>query len=200
MIKTVIFDLGRVLVPLNFEPGYRQIEVLSGIPASEIPARIAATGLVEQLETGQISDDGFYIRLADALEMSLTIEEFREIWCSVFQGAPLISEDLVERISKTHRLLLLSNTSSLHFEMLRETLPLLRHFHGYVLSCEVGVMKPGPEIYQAAIAAANCAPGECFFTDDLAENVEAAKRAGIDAVQFLSAGQIEAELRARAVI
>jgi HAD superfamily hydrolase (TIGR01509 family) len=61
-------------------------------------------------------------------------------------------------------------------------------------------MKPSPAIYRKAIEVAKCAPNECFFTDDIAEYVEGAKRMGIDAVQFESAAQIREELRRRGVV
>jgi FMN phosphatase YigB (HAD superfamily) len=54
-------------------------------------------------------------------------------------------------------------------------------------------------IYQKAVEAAGCQPGECFFTDDIEAYVEAARAQGIDAVQFHSAAQIEAELHRRGV-
>ena len=83
--------------------------------------------------------------------------------------------------------------------MIRETYPLLRHFHEFVLSYEVKAMKPARAIYQAAIARAGCLPEECFFTDAIPAYVEAARREGIDAVQFQSREQIEEELRARGI-
>ena len=78
-------------------------------------------------------------------------------------------------------------------------MPHLRHFHRLVLSHEVKAMKPQPEIYRAAIDAAQCRPEECFFTDDILEYVEGARRMGIDAVQFESRQQIERELTARGI-
>jgi HAD superfamily hydrolase (TIGR01509 family) len=95
--------------------------------------------------------------------------------------------------------LLLSNTNAIHFEMLERTYPLLRHFHEFILSHRVRALKPSPAIYREAIARAGCAPDEIFFTDDIADYVAAAKREGIDAVQFESSEQIERELRARGV-
>ena len=61
-------------------------------------------------------------------------------------------------------------------------------------------MKPDPKIFEDAIAHAGCAAAECFFTDDLAPNVEAARTHGIDAVQFESAAQLEGELQARGLL
>jgi len=200
MIKTVIFDLGRVLVPFDFNIGYRKLEERCGIPASEIPAKLAATRLVNDIESGRISTEEFRSRLQQEFGFEITAEEFSELWCSVFLPHTLVPEELVQQVGRTHRLVLLSNTSEVHFTMLKAKYPMLRHFDAYILSYEVGAMKPEPKIYQAAIHAAQCEPSECFFTDDIAEYVEAAKRMGIDAVQFQSGEQIATELRARGVI
>jgi FMN phosphatase YigB (HAD superfamily) len=60
-------------------------------------------------------------------------------------------------------------------------------------------MKPRPEIFQAAIARAGCRAEECFYTDDVAAFVTAARNLGIDAVQFESAAQLEREFAARGI-
>ncbi len=198
-IKTVIFDLGRVIVPFDFNRGYTQIEALCGIPAAEVPGRIAPTGLVALLESGAIEPRAFVDRLSAHLNLNTTYENFCEIWSSIFLPETLIPETMLEGIARNYRLLLLSNTNPIHYEMIRTNYPLLRHFHSYVLSYEVGAMKPLPLIYQRAIEEARCLPEECFFTDDVPAFVEGALAQGIDAVQFESAAQIEAELRKRGV-
>lgn len=113
---------------------------------------------------------------------------------------PLLSETLLQDLASRYRLLALSNTNPIHFEMIQNAYPLLRHFHEFVLSYEVRAAKPEARIYRAAIARAQCEAQECFFVDDLAGNVEAAREHGIDAVQFLSARQLEDELRSRGLI
>jgi len=198
-IKTVIFDLGRVIVPFDFKRGYARLSPLCGIPVAEIPGRIAATKLVERFESGGIAPRDFVNQLSAHLGFETTYDGFREIWSSIFLPETLIPEAMLEGIARRYRLLLLSNTNALHFEMLQANYPLLRHFHRYVLSHEVGAMKPAPLIYQKAIEAAHCLPEECFFTDDIPENVAAARAQGIEAVQFESAAQIERELRSRGV-
>ncbi len=77
---------------------------------------------------------------------------------------------------------------------------MLRQFHDYVLSYQVGAAKPEAKIYREAIARAQCSPEECLFIDDLAVNVEAAREHGMDAVQFLTAEQLDRELRARGLL
>ena len=200
MIKTVIFDLGGVIVPFDFKRGYAKMEPLCAYPAAEIPRRLRSTDLVTRFETGRLEPREFVAQLCQVLELKTSYEEFCELWSSIFLPDTLIGEALLESIRSRRRLLLLSNTNRIHFEMIRRTYPLLRHFDAFVLSYQVGAMKPSPQIYQEAIAMAHCRPEECFFTDDIAEYVEGAKRQGIDAVQFQSAAQIEQELTARGVL
>jgi FMN phosphatase YigB (HAD superfamily) len=194
VIKTVIFDLGKVIVPFDFSKGYRAMSELCPYTPEEIPGRIGSTDLVLRFEKGQVEPEAFVAQLCGILGMPIAHDRFCEIWSSVFLPETLIPESLVQGLSERYRLLLLSNTNALHFEMIRANYPLLRHFDDYVLSYEVGAMKPEARIYEEAIARAQCAPQECFFTDDIAEYVAGARRAGIDAVQFHSAAQIEREL------
>lgn len=197
MIRAVIFDLGRVIVPFDFNRGYARIAALTGTPAADVSGLIRPTGLVERLESGIIDPHAFVQQLSAVLNLHCTYDEFCDIWSSIFLPETLVSEELLRGIAARYRLVLLSNTNAIHFEMIRRNYPLLRHFHALVLSYQAGAMKPSPLIYQKAVEAAGCLAEECFFTDDIAEYVEGARHYGMDAVQFQSAAQIEAELRRR---
>jgi glucose-1-phosphatase len=200
MIKTIIFDLGGVIVPFDFKRGYAKMAPLCGYEAAEIPVRLRSSDLVTRFETGLIDPHSFVREPSGMLELNITYEDFCGIWMSIFLPDTLVPESLIERLGERYRLLLLSNTNCIHFEMLRQAYPLLRHFDDYVLSYEVGALKPSARIYHEAIARANCRPKECFFTDDIAAYTEAARQHGIDAVQFQSLAQLESELRQRAVL
>jgi glucose-1-phosphatase len=199
MIKTVIFDLGKVLIPFDFSRGYRAMEKLCNYPAADIPKRIAATDVVPRFETGLVEPRQFVEELSGILDLRVTYEEFCEIWSSIFLPHTLVPESILEGLRGRYRLLVLSNTNAIHFAMVRQSYPMLRHFHDLVLSYEVKAMKPSPAIYREAIARARCRPEECFYTDDIAAYVEAACREGIDAVQFQSCAQLELDLAAREI-
>ncbi len=199
MIKTIIFDLGKVIVPFDLNRGYSALAPHCRYPLEEIPKRIASTDLVRRFEEGQVSNGDFVEQLSLLLNLKVDYQQFCEMWSSIFLPDTLIPEDMVERLRRRYRLLLLSNTNAIHFEMIRANYSLLRHFHDFVLSYQVGALKPAPRIYQEAIRRAGCLPEECFFTDDVPLYVEAAREQGIDAVQFHSAGQLEEELRKRGV-
>ncbi len=197
--KALLFDLGRVLVYFDFARAYTALEALcpGGVP--EIRRRLSATDLVRRLETGQLPPHDFHAACCDLLELRLDYPRFCGVWTSIFTHE-LLPESLLEDLSKRYRLVLLSNTNPIHFEMIRAAYPHLRHFHDLVLSYEVGALKPEAAIYRAAIERAGCAPAECFYTDDIAEFIEAGRHAGLDAVQFQSREQLEAELRARGIL
>ncbi|MGC9948327.1 MAG: HAD family phosphatase [Bryobacteraceae bacterium] len=199
MIKTVIFDLGKVLIPFDFSRGYRAMEKYCDYPAAEIPKRIGATDLVHRFETGLVEPRDFVEQLSRMLDLRVTYEQFCEIWSSIFLPDTLVPESLLAGIGARYRLLVLSNTNAIHFDMVRQNYPMLRHFDDLVLSYEVKAMKPSPAIYREAIARAECRPEECFYTDDIPAYVEGARREGIDAVRFESCAQLERDLAARGI-
>lgn len=197
MIRSLIFDLGRVLVPFDFRRGYEAMSRRCGLPPEEVRARLSSDGLVREFESGAMDAAGFHRRVQQLLGTGVDFHEFREIWFSIFLPETLISDEFIAKLHANFRLVLLSNTNPLHFEMIRERYPILRHFDAFTLSYEVRAMKPEQRIYAAAVEAARCSPAECFFTDDIPEYVEAARRFGIDAVVFEGQPALERELRAR---
>ena len=200
MIKTLIFDLGNVIVPFDFKRAYAKIGPMCSCPMTEISPRLRSTDLVQRFETGRITEEPFMTELSALLGLKTTHSEFRDMWSSVFFEETLVPESLIARLAGGHRMLVLSNTNPIHFTMLKSRYALLKHFDDFVLSYQVGAMKPDVEIYQEAIARAGCQAEECFFTDDILVNVEAARQIGMDAVQFLSAEQLETELKTRGVL
>ena len=200
MIKTIFFDLGNVIIPFDFKRAYSRLQPLCDYPATEIPARMRGTDLVSRFESGQIAAEQFVKEFSAVLELRINYDEFCDLWTSVFLPEPLIQDSLLASLGNRYPLMILSNTNPIHFHMIRANYPLLRHFDDCVLSYEVGALKPHAEIYEKAIARAGCDAAECFFTDDLLVNVEAAWKHGMDAVQFQSAAQLEEELRARRLL
>lgn len=195
--KALIFDLGKVLIPFDFMRAYDRMQPLCGYPVAEIRRRLGDTGLMLQLETGQLSSRDFVSRLGAVLDVSFDYARFCEIWSSIFLPGTLIPDSLIAGLKQRYPLVLLSNTNAIHFEMLERNYPILRHFENRVLSHEVGAAKPDLLIYRKAVELAGCRAAECFFTDDIPEYVEGARKLGIDAVQFQSAEQLQHELTQR---
>jgi putative hydrolase of the HAD superfamily len=198
MYRAIIFDLGNVLVRFDFERWRTALEGFCPYAAAEIRRRIAATDLVERFETGLIEPPDFVAQISRILDLNIDYAGFCKLWSGIFTD-PLVPEAMLEGLAARYRLVLLSNTNAIHFEMIRENYPMLRHFHERILSYEVHAMKPRLEIFQVALERCGCPPEECFYTDDIAAYVEVARRLGLDAVQFESLAQLERELKARGI-
>ncbi len=199
MIRTIIFDMGKVLIPFDFSRGYKALEAYSPLTAEEIPQELSKTDLVIRLESGRIEPRDFFDELRATLKADLTYEEFCRIWSCIFLPHTLIPEGFVVQLRRRYRVMVLSNTNAIHVEMLNESYSILKQFDHLIFSHVVGAMKPEPKIYQAALDNANCTPSECFFTDDIPAYVEGARKAGIHAEQFLGFEKLQDDLRRHGV-
>jgi glucose-1-phosphatase len=198
MYKAVLLDLGKTVIHFDYERGYRALERLCPHAAADMPERILRSRLGERFETGQLEPRPFHAELCRTLDLEADYETFCEIWDSIFTD-PLIPEPVLEGLAAHYRLILLSNTNAIHFEGLLRNYPLMRRFHAMVLSHKVGAMKPDPRIYRAAIEAAGCRPGECFYTDDIPAFIDGARAMGIDAALFQGLEQFKRDLRLREI-
>jgi putative hydrolase of the HAD superfamily len=200
VIQAIVFDLGKVIIPFDWQRGFAAFAEFSPYSPEEVRLRIKETGLFNPFERGRIAPQDLAREIGKALDLDVSLEKFCELWSSIFLPETIVPEDMLSRLRAAgYRLLLLSNTDAIHYRWVMEKYPIMRHFDHCVLSFDLGFRKPEPEIYAETIARAGCEADRIFFTDDLAENVEGARQAGIDAVQFQSVPQLERELHSRGV-
>jgi FMN phosphatase YigB (HAD superfamily) len=199
MIEVVYLDLGKVLIDFDYAVAAQRLLEISPLPLSEITKVLSEPQLLFESETGKLSAIEYYKIVCGALEMQVSLDEFRSLWGSMFLPEPLVSEKFLQELKQKKRLILLSNTNEIHFEYIEENFPILKQIEERVLSYRVGYMKPDPQIFQLAIEKAGVAPEKIFFADDRIENIEGARRAGIQAVQFKSERQLRQELIDRGI-
>lgn len=92
--------------------------------------------------------------------------------------------------SRNYRVALLSNQNSAVADFLSKKYGLDRLFHAQIISGKVGVKKPDRRIYEHALSVMGVKPHNAYFVDDHAENVEGAKKLGMNAIQFRSMKQL----------
>ncbi|MBI4423279.1 MAG: HAD family phosphatase [Elusimicrobia bacterium] len=193
MIKAVFFDIGNVLLRFNAADILREV-------SEEIrrhPLRVAkylwSSRIGERIELGQVSGRQLYALFRKELEYAGAYDRFRRLWCDHFT-LERRSAALLKRVARTHKVYLLSNTNRLHYEFIRKRYAFARHAHGAILSYRLRLRKPDPAIYRAALKTARVRPEEAVFIDDLPENVEAARRLGLHALQFRGAPELRLQL------
>lgn len=195
MIKWVISDLGNVLIRFDNNIFYKHIAEFTPFTADEIGRRAQThLDLGRVFESGKISVDEFFLRAARILQARISQEEFLRIYSDIFAlDMPVV--ELLQKLGLNYKLMILSNTDEARFGFIKNTFPQIHFFHKFMLSYQLGYVKPQPQIFQAALAQAGLQPSECVFIDDLSENVTTAAELGIRSILFRDRSQLENELR-----
>ncbi len=184
-LQAVIFDLGNVLVFHDNDRLFAEMAKAFGCSREEFKAKLEPD-FWGRVNRGQVKGDALRQALQERVGGKVSAAEFVRVWnCHFTLNAPMLP--LVDALKDKTRLVLLSNTHDLHFNFLRPQLPVLEHFRGLVLSCEVGHVKPEAEIFARAVEVADCPAEACVFFDDLAEYVQAAQRQGLNAHVYTDA-------------
>lgn len=152
--------------------------------------------LIRSFDTGTMSSEDFYREVIQRLEAKVNQETFFKIYSDVFSLNPPVL-DILKRLKNRYKLILLSNTDVERFGFIREAFPDVLIFDEYVLSFEVGYLKPHPQIYQEALEKARARAEECVFIDDMEENIEGARNVGLKAILYGPQIDLEAELKGR---
>lgn len=200
MIKVICLDLGKVIVDYDPAIPLNALGTRSALSMPEIMQVLADREPLLLFDRGHYSRSDFYRTMCARLRLDVSIEEFEQLWTSLFLPEPLLPESFLLSLKRRYRLLMLSNVNEVHFEFIWKNYPLVRHIEDRLLSYELGCLKPEPAIYRIAIDRAGVLPQEIFFADDRPENVEAARQAGIVATCFQSEQQLRLALGQAGVV
>jgi 2-haloacid dehalogenase len=194
VIDTVIFDVGWVMVHLDFQPllGY----LGQNAQRYSIKEIVAAIDL-EAHERGEFSGAALIDRL-HGLTPTADREQIKRHWLDMFQPiAPMF--DLARDLGLRYRVHLLSNVGDLHWAHLNAQYDLRGMVHDALPSFQAGVMKPDAEIYRLAEERFALTPARTVFIDDLEPNIIAARQRGWHGIQHQSHAQTVLALRALGV-
>ncbi len=182
--KTIIFDLGNVLVSFSYEKMYDQVATLTGMTAEDVHNLLFETRAGHQYERGLITTEEIYELIQKRATTTFEIKKLLEAASNIFSPREEMYTLVKMLKKKGYRLLLLSNTFEPHHHYIAENYPFLPLFDHLILSYEVGFAKPEKKIYEHALKEAKCLPSECFFIDDQMENIRAAEILGIKGHHF----------------
>jgi putative hydrolase of the HAD superfamily len=197
MTGSVISDLGNVILWFDNSIFYRKMAAHCPLSAGEVrEIAVKAPEFVELFDLGRLTPREFYEGIIAKLGADIGYDEFMAAYADVFSVNPPALE-LMKRLHGKFRLILVSNVDAVRFGFIRKRFPELMIFDDYVLSYELGVMKPDPEIYRVALAKAGALPAECVFIDDMEENIEGAAALGIPAILYRPETDLEREIRFR---
>jgi glucose-1-phosphatase len=177
-VRALIFDLFGVVISFDENSVYRRLASHCRDPQLTFPS---IQGLVStpELITGQWTLEHLHQKLAIEQGLSLSLQQFTESWLTSYTAAMSGVAELLFELRGRYRLVLLSNVDRYYLEVIRNQHPELANFEVQLVSCELGFAKPAAQAFRAALQACESPASECFFIDDKAENVAAARRLGI---------------------
>jgi len=171
MKPVVVFDLGKVLVDFDYSIAGRKIAARSTMSLDEINDFIGSSDITVKYELGLATRREFFEQMRPAIGFRGTFEEFGEFFADIFTEIPAMIELHAELRHRGVPTYIFSNTNDLAVEHIRRNFPFFKNFDGYIYSCEIGVMKPDPKIYEALEKLAGRRGAEIIYLDDRPENV-----------------------------
>ena len=192
-IEVIVFDLFGVLISFDDDATARLARNCAD--PSEAFGRLHKLAASQDLITGASTLSQVYRLLVDTEGLTLSYPDFEATWLEPCHEALPGMASLVRRLSEHYRLVLLSNVDRDYWQVVRRMHSELDCFESLLVSCDLGMAKPDPEIFIHVCRVTGTEPSQCFFVDDTALNVDAAQELGFYGHTFRTVSGLSSALK-----
>jgi glucose-1-phosphatase len=191
--EVLLFDMGGVLIEVD---AARRLDEWTGgrLSAAQFWPMWLASLAVKRFETGKTSGEEFAREAVVEFGLDLSPEAFLEDFKGWLVGPDAGAMELLDRLDGRFRLASLSNSSPVHWPMIDAMFDCRRRFQDNFPTCELGVLKPDPKVFDIVIERLGVPAGSIWFFDDNQVNVDAAVNAGMKAWRVQGAKALTAKL------
>jgi HAD superfamily hydrolase (TIGR01509 family) len=194
MVPVIVFDLGKVLVDFDYSIAARKIAARSSGKIENLDQFLSGSPLLAQFESGGLTSRQFFFEVQKVTGFHGGADEFDGYFADIFDPMPGMIELHAGLRKKKVPTYIFSNTNEIAVGHIRHRFPFFSNFDGYILSYEIGAMKPHVKIYEALETMSRRATKDIFYIDDRAENVEAGAARGWQTVLHESPEKTRAAL------
>ena len=190
MIKAIVFDMGGVLIDLHYE---KCVKAYKSIGFENICAYLDPChqkGIYGEMEAGKVSADEFYDFVLSQCNPGTTRQDIDHCMKSFYTGPSRDKADYLKGLKRRgYPIYMLSNNNPIMMRICDEDfskvgIGITSFFDKAFISSSMKMLKPGQEIYLEAIRQIGMEPSEILFIDDSPTNTEAARKAGMTAVDY----------------
>ena len=175
----VVFDLGKVLLDFDYSLVVRRVAARSDrLDVPGIGQLLLHSPLLPAYERGELSSPDFFEAIRRPTGFTGSYEEFVRYFDDIFAEIPPMVAMQAELRRRGVPTFIFSNTNELAMDCIRARFPFYGNFNGYILSYELGSMKPDAPIYEAMERMTGMRGAELIYLDDRPENVEAGAARG----------------------
>lgn len=182
----IIFDLGGVLINLDYHATSKAFEALGLTNFSEMYSQAAQSGLFDEFEQGKCSVPYFLNKILDFLPSGTSANQVVEAWNAMILDFPEKNLQLLKEIKTSHRIFLLSNTNEVHIQKVHQQLQLVSehktlhpYFEKTYFSSDIGMRKPNEDIFEFVLHENKLDPTKTLFIDDTEQHILGAQKVGI---------------------
>ena len=191
-IQALLFDLGGVVIDIDFEQAITCWSTLSKMPAERVRERFTFDMDYERHERGEIDVHEYFDSLRCSLGLVLSDEQMLVGWNAIFVSEIAGIDDLLRRVSRRTQLYAFSNSNLAHQSIWEHDYSkVLRHFRTVFTSSALGARKPELGAFLAVCEAVKITPEQTLFFDDSPVNIRGASAAGMSAVLVRSIQDVE---------
>ena len=190
MPKAIVFDLGGVLIDLDFDRSILAFEEVLGYgKIRELLDLSHQKGIYGDMEAGLITADEFRAEVLRESRPGSTPADVDRAMAGLLVGMDPKKVPFLERLSRKYPLYCLSNNNEISVRRMHEIyeengLDWQRIFRKEFLSNRMKLMKPSRGIFDAVTAEIGLPPSEILFVDDSQKNIDGALAAGWQAVLY----------------
>ncbi|MBK7764554.1 MAG: HAD family phosphatase [Bacteroidetes bacterium] len=190
-IKNIIFDLGAVILNIDYQATQKAFENLGISDGNEFYSKQKQDTLFDELETGKIDEAEFVKRIQAHANQPLQYNEIIDAWNAIILDFPLRRLQILQQLQLHFNIFLLSNTNEIHEREFNKRLqstcgyPSLAVFFDKIyLSHRVGLRKPDPAIFEKVLKDNHLQAHETLFIDDSLQHIESAAKLGIQTIHM----------------
>ena len=189
-VKAVIFDLGGVILNINYQKTIEAFEKLGIKKSEKLYNQFDQEKLFDAYETGDLSSESFVTEIQKRLDKTVPKEAVVKAWNTMIGDFPSHKLDFINDLCKKIPCFLLSNTNELHLKKVQEVLQkstynsLDQLFEKCFYSHLIGKRKPHPETFQWVLKKMLFKADEVLFIDDSPQHIAGAKEAGLKTLFF----------------
>ncbi|MEM7062428.1 MAG: HAD family phosphatase [Cyanobacteria bacterium P01_B01_bin.77] len=199
-IDNVIFDLGGVIVDLDYSLTIRALSELAGYDISQQYSQQQQADVFSKFEVGNITVAEFRQGLMQLLGFKAEADAIDQAWNALILNFPRERVELLRQLGQRKRIFLLSNINELHLATVDRKFAtamgtdigtLADQFERVYYSHLVGDRKPNRSIFQRVIDENQLTPTQTLFLDDTAHNLVGAQQVGLQTIHITQEKPIE---------
>lgn len=189
-VKALLFDLGGVIVDLDYKKTANAFENIGLQNAEKAYSQFNQTDLFNLFETGHISSEEFLTEIQNEITNQVSLSEITKAWNSMIIGFQHSKLEKIKKLSEQVPCYLLSNTNEIHLSYIEQLLQEMgfKHFLNIFESCyfshQIGKRKPHKETFEWVLNHMNYDAQDVLFIEDSLQHIEGAKSAKLNTFYF----------------